>query len=201
MVFLGLGWLLAWPRVGLPCHPSRSPGQHHPHLGIKQAAVRGEAGSLVAELSREGRGLRGQEVLSDAHGAHQALHLWVGRGSVETRAQASSRCPSCPRGLLPMMIPTHLSESRALDLAAGTSRGMTKTRSRGGQRGPRQGRHQRTRSPVGLDDFRTAQLCLFLTVGRDFLPCLALRALGGTRPEGQGTPLAVWCLLWPLRFV
>lgn len=99
-----------------------------------------------------------------------------------------------------MRTPTQLSESGALDPAAGTSKGMAKTRPRGGQRGPRQGGHQRTRCPVGLDDFRTAQLRLFLTVERDFLPCLALRALGGARPEGQGTPVAVWCLLWPLRF-
>lgn len=62
---------------------TQAPGQCHTHLGIKQAAVRGQAGPLVAELSREGRGLGGQEVLSDTHCADQPLHLcrWgVGAG-------------------------------------------------------------------------------------------------------------------------
>lgn len=70
MPFLGPGWLLAWHRVDLLCHPNCPPGQCHTHLGIKQAVIRGQAGSLVAELSREGRGLRGQEVLSDTHCAY-----------------------------------------------------------------------------------------------------------------------------------
>ena len=79
------------------------PSQGHTHLGIKQAAVRGQAGTLVAELSGEGRGLGGQEVLSDAHCAYQALHLcqrwgagWGGRGgvSVSAETQDDMACPS-----------------------------------------------------------------------------------------------------------
>lgn len=52
----------------------------HTHLGIKHTMVRGQAGSLVAELSREGRGLRRQKVLSDTDCAHQALYLCHGAG-------------------------------------------------------------------------------------------------------------------------
>lgn len=59
---------------------SQASSQWHTHLGIKHTVVRGQVGSLVAELSREGRGLRRQEVLSDADGAHQALHLCHGGG-------------------------------------------------------------------------------------------------------------------------
>lgn len=75
------------------CHPScatgrlgkhtQLPGQCHTHLGTKQAAVRRQAGSLVAELSREGRGLGGHEVLSDTHCAYQPLHLCQEGGEQE----------------------------------------------------------------------------------------------------------------------
>jgi hypothetical protein len=41
--------------------------------------VRGQAVSLVAELSRKGRGLRGQEVLGDTDSAHQTLNLYQRR--------------------------------------------------------------------------------------------------------------------------
>lgn len=102
MAFLGLGWLLAWPRMGLLCC---SPGQCHPHLGIKQAAVRGQAGSLVAELSREGRGLWGQEVLSDAHGAHQALHLCQKGGGQRLSGYTGSGI--LPLSLLPPRSTSH----------------------------------------------------------------------------------------------
>lgn len=91
MPVLGPGWPLAWHRVDLLCHPSHPPGQRHTHLGIKQAAVRGQAGSLVAELSREGRGLRGQEVLSDTHGAYQALHLCQRGGGQRVSGDSGSR--------------------------------------------------------------------------------------------------------------
>lgn len=57
---------------------------------------------------------------------------------------------------------------------------------RGCQRWHRQGGEPRTRSSVGLDDFKTTQLLLFLTMGRDFLPCLALRASGGAKTEQAG---------------
>lgn len=57
---------------------TQASSQCHTHLGIKHTVVRGQAGSLVAELSREGRGLRRQKVLSDADCAHQALHLCHG---------------------------------------------------------------------------------------------------------------------------
>lgn len=57
---------------------------------------------------------------------------------------------------------------------------------RGCQRWHRQGGEPRTRSSVGLDDFKTTQLLLFLTTGHDFLPCLALRASGGAKTEQAG---------------
>lgn len=59
---------------------AQAASQCHTHLGIKHTVVRGQVGSLVAELRREGRGLRRQKVLSDADGAHQALHLCHGGG-------------------------------------------------------------------------------------------------------------------------
>ena len=100
------------PRLSLPRRPSldpalldgemgqhtQAPGQCHTHLGIKQAVVSGQAGPLVAELSREGRGLGGQEVLNDAHGAYQALHLCQGgdRWGRSTETQGDASCPSDP---------------------------------------------------------------------------------------------------------
>lgn len=83
---------------GLGQH-TQPPGQCYTHLGIKQAVVRGKTGSLVAELSGEGRGLRGQEVLSDAHCAYQALHLCQGGSGQESQWRLGIPQPPCPAGL------------------------------------------------------------------------------------------------------